>query len=148
MKRSLRRLVIPVVAAVFATGCSDSNPTSPPPAAPPPNLTGTWALSSLTQGGVTLTPPVAIGTFTMGQTGSSATEATGTLALDMTVPDGMGGVNNIVGAGTYTIRSNGSWEQSLPGQQATGTYALVGNTLTVTVTAPPVAASVSVWQKQ
>ena len=143
MMRRIRGLAIAVVAAVLATGCNDSNPTSPPPTGPPPDLSGTYDLTSLTQAGVTLTPPAATGTFMITQTSSSATEATGDLTVDITIPG-----NQIMGSGTYTIRSNGSWEQSLPGQQAVGTYAVVGSTLTVIVTQPAQAASTSVWQKR
>jgi len=147
MKVRLRGLLVPVFAACVAVGCSDDDgPTNPIEG--PPDLTGDYVLVTITQGGITLGPPAASGTFTIDETASSDTEASGTVDLDLTLPDGMGGQNNIVDSGTYTIRSDGTWEQSFPAQQAIGTYAVVGSTLTVTVTDPPVSASVSVWQRQ
>ncbi|MDH3731902.1 MAG: hypothetical protein OEU54_00150 [Gemmatimonadota bacterium] len=147
MKALLRNLIVPAVMAFAVAGCGGDDPIGPGNGGPPPDISGTYDIVSFTQGGFTLTPPAVSGTFTVGQTSSSDTEASGTISLDITVPDGMGGFTNIVDAGTYTIRSNGSWEQDTQ-QQALGTYSLVGNTLTVTVTEPAQAASTSVWQRQ
>jgi len=148
MKVLLRSLLVPVFAAVVAAGCSSDDPNPTNPIEGPPDLTGDYVLVTITQAGITLGPPAATGSFTMNQTSSSDTEASGTVDLDLTLPDGMGGQNNIVDSGTYTIRSDGTWEQDFPLQQATGTYAIVGSDLTVTVTDPPQSASVSVWRKQ
>jgi len=148
MRVRMRRSWVPALVVLALGACSgDGNPTGNQNGGAPPDISGTYTLVSFTQGGIMLVPPAVMGTFTVTQTSSGATEASGTLTLDITVPDGMGGQNNIVGNGTYTIRSNGTWEQDLPSQQAVGTYALVGNTLTVTVTDPPQAASISVWQR-
>ena len=147
MKVRASRLWVPVLSVLLLTGCPGDDPMGSGNGDPPPDISGTYTLVSFSQGGITLTPPVVTGSFTVVETSSSATEASGTLDLDITVPDGMGGSNNIVGVGTYTIRSNGTWEQNLPGQQAVGTFSLVGNTLTVVVTEPAQAASISVWQR-
>jgi hypothetical protein len=106
-----------------------------------------YTLQSFTQAGVTLTPPAVMGTFSLTETSSSGTEASGTFDVDITVPDGQGGQNQIIDTGTYTVRSNGTFEQNGGVQQTIGSYTLVGNVLTVTVTDPPAAASVTVWQR-
>ncbi|MCG8467078.1 MAG: hypothetical protein MJB57_02580, partial [Gemmatimonadetes bacterium] len=114
-----------------------------------PDLSGTYTMSSFTQAGITLNPPAVTGTFTITQTASSGSTASGDVSLDITVPDGAGGVNNIVDTGTYSIDSDGSWMQT--GQAtggASGTFALVGNTLTVDTTTPEIAANITVWQRQ
>ena len=147
MKVRQSRLWVPAMAVFLLTGCPEDDPLGNGNGAPPPDISGTYTLVSFSQQGITLTPPAVMGSFTVAETSSDDSEASGTLDLDITVPDGMGGFNNIVGSGTYTIRSDGTWEQDLPGQQAVGTYALVGNTLTVTVTQPAQAASISVWQR-
>jgi hypothetical protein len=147
MKVRASRFWLPVMAVTLLTACNDDNPMGNGNGNPPPDISGTYTLVSFSQQGITLTPPAVSGTFTVDETSNNDDEASGTLDLDITVPDGMGGSNNIVGTGTYTIRSDGTWEQDLPGQQALGTYALVGNTLTVTVTEPAQAASISVWQR-
>ena len=134
---------------LLAAGCGDDDPQGlGGNGNPPPDLSGTYSLVSFTQGGITLTPPAVSGTFTLTQTSSSATEASGTLSVDITVPDGMGGFNNIVDQGTFTVRSDGTWQQTGNIQQGSGTFTLVGNTLTVMVTEPLAAASTSVWQRQ
>lgn len=147
MRAFLRGFAVPALAVFALAGCGDDDPAGPGGGGPPPNISGTYDIVSFTQGGFTITPPAVSGTFTVAQTASSATEASGTISLDITVPDGMGGFNNIVDMGTYTIRSDGTWEQDTQ-QQAIGTYALVGSTLTVTVTQPAQAASTSVWQRR
>lgn len=145
--RGRRVVAVAVMASAFwAAGCGDDDPGGPD-GGPPPDLSGTYTLQSFTQGGLTLTPPVVTGTFTLTQTMSTDTEASGTFAVDITVPDGQGGQNQIVDTGTYTVRSNGTFEQDGDDQQTIGTYTLVGSVLTVTVTDPPAAASVTVWQR-
>lgn len=145
--RGARTLAAGMVAGAFLiAGCGDDDPAGPG-GGPPPDLSGAYTLQSFTQGGVTLTPPIVMGTFTLTQTTSNDTEASGTFAVDITVPDGQGGQTNIVDAGTYTVRSNGTFEQDGDAQQTIGTYTLAGDVLTVTVTDPPAAASVTVWQR-
>lgn len=148
MKTRLRTLVVPLIAAFAVAGCSDDNENNMGPGATAPDLSGNYVLVTITQAGITLGPPAATGSFTLVQTVNTGSEASGTVVLALVLPDGMGGVNNINDNGTYTVRSDGTWEQEFPSQQAVGTYAVVGSNLTVTVTDPPPAASVSVWQKQ
>ncbi len=149
MRNRFRALIVPALALAFvAPGCNDDELLG---GGPPPDLTGTYTLqsfSSAATGGFPLTPPTVTGTFTLVQTSSSATEASGTLEVSITVPDGMGGTNTINDQGTFTIRSNGTWEQSGQQQQGSGTYTLAGNVLTVEVTSPQPAVSTSVWQRQ
>lgn len=146
--RGLRAVAMAVVVGAFTlTGCGEDDPAGPGGGAAPPDLSGSYTLQSFTQGGVTLTPPIVMGTFDLTQTASTDTEASGTFDVDITVPDGQGGQNRIVDAGTYTVRSNGTFEQNGDDQQTVGTYTLVGPVLTVTVTDPPAAASVTVWQR-
>jgi hypothetical protein len=110
-------------------GCSDSS------TGPSVNLSGTYSLVSIQfPPQPALTPPTATGTFTL-------TTTTYTLHL---VIQGQGTVDD---NGTYAL--NGSnWSQSSPTTgQATGTYSMNGNMLTVNATAQGVT-SISVWQKQ
>ncbi|MDX1393120.1 MAG: hypothetical protein R3195_01970 [Gemmatimonadota bacterium] len=147
----LRKLLVPVLAAFVAVGCSDDDDDPMGPGGgPPPDLSGTYDLVSFTPPGSTtpIGPPIADGTFVLNQTSSSDTEASGDVDLDITIPDGMGGQNTIMESGTYTIRSDGTWEQESTTLQTVGTYTLVGSTLTVIVTDPPQAATTSVWQRQ
>ena len=146
-KTRLRKLLVPVLAAFAAVGCSDDDDPMGPSGGPP-NISGDYLLVSFTQGDVTITPPVAQGSLLLDETSRTDTEATGDIDLGITVPDGMGGTTNIAGTGTYTINVDGSWTQDLTSLQATGTVTLVGNTLTVEVTDPPTAVSTSVWQRQ
>lgn len=151
MKKRMRALFVTVIAATFSmTACSDDDPAGPG-GNPPPDLSGTYSLtsfSSVLTGGLALVPPIVTGTFTLTQTASTGTEASGTLSVNITVPDGMGGNNNVVDQGTFTVRSDGTWEQTGQIQSGSGTFTLVGNTLTVQVTSPALAASTSVWQRQ
>ncbi len=145
--RGRRAVATAVVAGAFLfPGCGDDEPAGPG-GGPPPDLSGMYTLQSFTQAGVTLTPPAVMGTFSLTETSSSGTEASGTFDVDITVPDGQGGQNQIIDTGTYTVRSNGTFEQNGGVQQTIGSYTLVGNVLTVTVTDPPAAASVTVWQR-
>ena len=150
-KRMRALFTLIVAAAVATTACSDDDdPVGG--GGPPPDLTGTYDLVSFASpltGGLPLGPAQGVtGTFTLTQTASGGSEASGTLNVTIEVPDGMGGTNQIVDQGEFTIRSDGSWEQDGQVQQATGTFSLVGNTLTVEVTAPVQAVSTSVWQRQ
>lgn len=142
MKALLRTLMLPAMIAFGVVGCSDDDEPMGPGGTPPPDISGTYALVSLTQGGVTCVSPLCTGTFTASQVTNDGTTATGTIDFTVTTPSGM-----LADAGTYTLDSEGKWTQDTS-QQALGTATLVGSSLTVTVTEPPVAASTSVWQRQ
>ncbi|WP_419165988.1 hypothetical protein [Candidatus Palauibacter sp.] len=154
MKKRLFMLFVPVVVATLVAGCGggdDPMEPEPPAVEPPPNLTGSYALvslSSVLSGGLTLTPPLVSGTFSLTQTSVSGDEATGNLSLTLMYPDGAGGTSTIMDEGTFVIRTDGSWEQTGNLQQGRGTYSLAGNVLTVMVTEPPAAVSTTVWQRQ
>ena len=147
MKKRLLRLCVPLVVATLVAGCGggDTMDPEPPPAAGPPDLSGTYSLVSVTQGGPTLSPPAATGTFMLSQTSSSGDTASGTLNYSVSIP--AFGVM-LEDQGTFTIRTDGSWEQSGTMGQALGTYTLAGNVLTVMVTEPLPAVSTTVWQRQ
>lgn len=147
MKKQLLRLCVPLVVAALVAGCGggDTVDPEPPPAAGPPDLSGTYSLVSLTQGGATVGPPLATGTFTLSQTSSSGDTASGTMTYEVSVP--AGGIM-LQDQGTFTIRTDGSWQQSGTEVQALGTYTLAGNVLTVIVTEPLAAVSTTVWQRQ
>lgn len=150
MKKRLLMLFVPVVLVTFVAGCGgDDDPMEPEPPAvqPPPDLTGSYSLVSLTSvltGGSTLAPPVATGTFTLTQTSVSGEEARGNLSLSVEIP----GVFALMDQGTFTIRTDGSWQQAGEQQQAIGTYTVAGDVLTVMVAEPPAAVSTTVWQRQ
>ena len=142
MRALLRSLMFPAVIALGVIGCSDDDDPMGPGGTPPPDISGTYSLVSLTQGGTPCPNPVCTGSFTATQTTNDGSTATGTIDFNVTTPSG-----NLADAGTYTLDSQGNWTQDTS-QQALGTATLVGSTLTVTVTQPPVAASTSVWQRQ
>ncbi|WP_420463705.1 hypothetical protein [Candidatus Palauibacter sp.] len=155
MKKRLGILLIPVVAAGLVVGCGgDDDPVEPttPAVTPPPNLSGTYDLQSLTgvvTGNFPIGPPIAVGTFTLMQNSASGDTATGSLSLSLTVTDPRdGSVTEIADQGMFTVRTDGSWEQTGQQQQALGTYTLAGNVLTVIVTEPAAAVSTTVWQRQ
>lgn len=143
--RRIRSILVPLVAVALFAGCSDDE--GPMNVLPAPDLSGTYDLTSFTQGGVTLTPATgASGTIIIAETSRSGSTAQGTYDLDITTPAGQ-----VLDNGTYSIdASDGSWSQdsSLQPLQAVGTFSLVGSTLTVEVTAPAIAANTTVWQKQ
>ena len=153
MKKRIRALFVPVIAAAFAvSACGEDDPMGGGDT-PPPDLSGTYDLvsfqSDLLTGGFTIGPAQgATGTFTLTQTATSGDEASGTLTVNITVPDGMGGFTTLPDQGTFTVRSDGTWEQTGLLQQGSGTFSLVGGTLTVEVTEPATAVSTSVWQRQ
>ena len=93
-------------------------------------------------------PPDATGTFTLQQSAPVGDQASGTMTMDLTIPDGLGGTTDIVDTGTYTVRSDGTWEQMGSLVQARGTYTLLSNVLTVEVTEPALNVSTTVWQRQ
>ncbi|MDE2784653.1 MAG: hypothetical protein OXK77_16995 [Gemmatimonadota bacterium] len=136
--------------ALLMAGCGDEeDPVEPDDA--PPDLSGTYTLVSivaLVTGGTVMTPPDATGTFTLRQSTPVGQEASGTMTMDITIPDGLGGTTDIVDTGTYTVRRDGTWEQAGNLVQARGTYTFVNNVLTVEVTEPPLNVSTTVWQRQ
>ncbi|WP_420442422.1 hypothetical protein [Candidatus Palauibacter sp.] len=154
MKRRLLMLFVPVLVATLVAGCGDDNTVDPEPPGVegPPNLSGTYNLVSLTgaiTGGITLAPPIAVGTFTLFQTGVSGDTATGTVSLDLTVTNPLdGSVIPIADTGTFTARADGTWQQTGQMAQNLGTYSLAGTVLTVTVTEPAPNVSTTVWQRQ
>lgn len=147
MNKRLRRLCVPLVVATLVAGCGggDTMDPEPPGVQPPPNLSGTYDLQSVTQSGLTVGPPTAMGTFVVSQTSSSGDTASGTMSYNVSIPS-LGIM--IADEGTFTIRTDGSWEQNGTEVQALGTYTLAGNVLTVMVTEPAVAVSTTVWRRQ
>ena len=147
---AFRRLWLLLALPALAAGCDgDEAPMEPDNS--PPNLSGTYTLVSINAivtGGVTATPPDVSGTFTLTQTAVAGQEATGTLSMSLTLPDGLGGTADLVDEGTYISRTDGTWEQMGALVQAKGTYALVGNMLTVEATEPAINASTTVWRRE
>ncbi len=138
-----------LAATALAAGCGGEDPVEPDNA--PPDLTGTYTLvsiSALVTGGEVLTPPDASGSFVLQQSPPVGDQASGTMTMSITIPDGLGGTTTIGDAGTYTVRSDGTWEQTGELVQAKGTFALVGNTLSVEVTEPVINVSTTVWQRR
>ncbi len=134
---------------VLATACGGEEPVEPDNA--PPDLTGTYSLVSinaLVTGGQVMMPPDVSGTFSLQQSAPTGDQASGTMTMDVTIPDGLGGTANIVDTGTFTIWTDGTWEQMGNLVQARGTYTFVGNVLTVEVTEPAINVSTTVWQRQ
>lgn len=147
--RAASRLWPLLACALLAGACGGEDPVEPDNA--PPDLTGTYSLVSITAlvtGGVEMTPPDVSGTFSLQQSPAVGDQASGTMTMDVTIPDGLGGTTNIVDTGTFTIRSDGTWEQMGNLVQARGTYTLVGGRLTVEVTEPAINVSTTVWQRQ
>ncbi len=152
MKKRIRALLVPVVAVALAvSACGEDDPMGGGGDTPPPDLSGTYSLQSFSSpltGGVSVGPPVVSGTFTLLQTDVDGGEATGTFDVDLLLPDGAGGQMPFQDTGTFTVRSDGTWEQSGQIQQGLGTWTLVGSTLTVIVTDPAQAAGTTVWLRQ
>lgn len=147
---SRRRIAAAAFLAVLASGCGgDDGPADVPD--PPPDLSGGYDLvsvSSAVTGGTTLTSPVATGTMTLQQSPATGSEATGSISFEVRIPDGQGGAQTISDRGTYTVRTDGSWEQQGEFVQGVGTYSLSGSNLRIQVTEPALAASTSVWRKR
>ena len=151
MRKRLFRLCVPLIVATLVAGCGGGDDTmdpEPPAVQPPPNLSGTYDLETLTgalSGGLTVGPPAVTGTFTLSQTSVSGDTATGSLALSIVAPSFSLMYED---QGTFAVRSNGSWEQTGETGQALGTFTLAGNVLTVIVTEPPAAVSTTVWRRR
>ena len=151
MVRSRLKLLLPVLIGAFVMGGCGEGEDPVEPDDTPPDLTGTYtlrSLSSILTAGETLSPPDVSGTFKVEQLTVVGTEASGTMSVEVMLPDGEGGTQLITDEGTYTVRSDGTWEQAGQLLQGKGTYELVGNTLTVVVTEPEFSVSTTVWQRQ
>ena len=154
MKKRLLTLFVPAILATLVAGCGgdDTMDPEPPDVAGPADVSGTYSLVSLTgaiTGGVTIGPPIAVGTAMLSQNPASGDTATGTMSMSLTVTDPLSGqVHEIEDQGTFTLRTDGSWEFAGQAQQNIGTYSLAGNVLSVVVTEPPAAAATTVWQRQ
>ena len=145
------RLLLPVLIGAFVMGGCGEEEDPVEPDNPPPDLTGTYtlrSLSSILTAGEALTPPAVSGTFKVEQLTVVGTEASGTMSVEVMIPDGEGGTQLITDEGTYTVRSDGSWEQAGQLLQGKGTYTIEGQTLTVIVTEPEFSVSTTVWQRQ
>jgi len=154
MKKRWLKLFVPVVVAAVVAGCGgdDMVEPEPPDAAGPPDVSGTYSLVSLSgaiTGGATIGPPIAVGTAMLSQNPASGETATGTMSMSLTVTNPLNGeVTVIEDQGTFTLRTDGSWESLGQTQQNIGTYTLAGNVLSVIVTEPPAAAATTIWQRQ
>ncbi len=144
-----RAVVAAFAAVLLAAGCGE-DPIEPDDT--PPDLSGSYTLVSFTStftAGDTLSPPEASGSFSLVQTQVVGQEASGTLDLRIVFPDETGPGTTLEMVGVYRNRFDGTWEQeSSEGFQATGTYSLTGNTLSVEVTEPALAVSYTVWRRQ
>lgn len=155
MGKRFFRLFVPIVLATVVVGCGGGDePTEPEPPAvePPPDISGTYSLVSLTgviTQGATIGPPIAVGTATATRSSTSGDTATGSMTQSITVTNPLNGeVTEITDEGTFTMRTDGSWQYAGQTLQAIGTYQLAGNVLTVMVTEPETSVSTTVWQRQ
>ena len=154
MKKRLRTFCVPLVVATLVVGCGggDTMDPEPPPAAGPPDVSGTYSLVSLSgviTMGATIGPPIAVGTAMLSQNPGSGDSATGSMSMSLTFTNPLNGeVTEIADQGTFTLRTDGSWQFAGQAQQNIGTYTLAGNVLTVMVTEPPAAVATTVWQRQ
>ncbi|HEU4587768.1 MAG TPA: hypothetical protein VFS11_03925 [Gemmatimonadales bacterium] len=129
-------LLLSVVLVFGASACSNDS-TGSSLTQPSASLAGTYSLSrfAFVVQGQQQTVPGATGTFTL--------TADNTYTLTLAVP----GQPALQDSGSYAI-SGSNWSQSSPTTgQATGTFILSGNQLTVDATSQGVE-SVSVWQRQ
>ena len=148
-------LIAALAGVALVWNCAEEEILPPDPS--PPDLTGTYALQSITfalDPETTLVPPEVSGSFTVQQTAVGGGEATGTFTSDLTLPFS-GNIARFQGTGTYTNRLDGTWEQEfLTGPfvdlspQQTGTYTYESSVLTVVVEQPALSASTTVWRRQ
>ena len=128
--------------AAGVEGMAEITVLPPPPPPPPPDLTGTYFLESLvgtSTGGTLLTRPTVSGTLELTQEAPTGDAATGSYDVDITTP-----ALTITDEGTFTVRTDGSWRQT--GQvSGEGMYVISGDTLTLAITEPEMAASTTVW---
>lgn len=146
------KLFAVLLAGTAAAAACGGDEATPPEQDLAPNLAGTYDLaafsSALVTGGQTLEPPLVSGVFILRQDPPTGNVSMGTFEMSVSVPDGLGGTTAFDDEGTYTVRSDGTWEQAGNLNQARGTYTLEGRTFTVTVTEPALAVSLSVWQRR
>lgn len=139
--RVLSRAVSALAVMSLTAGCGDD----PVENGEPPDLTGNYELVSWKLGSLPLlTPPAVTGSFSVRQTSVMGKEASGTVAVKITLTDPPSVIEDP--AGTYKNRYDGTWEQSGV-FQTKGTYALSNDTLTVTVAEPVSAVSTTVWKR-
>lgn len=141
-----RSLLYLLGAALLVAGCGDE-PVEPDET--PPDLTGSYTIVSFLSAftaGETLEPPNVEGTFSLQQTSVVGQEASGTMDLTITFPTESGPITLEL-EGTYTNRTDGTWEQMAGIAQNLGTYSLEGSTLTVEVTEPAINVSTTVWRR-
>lgn len=110
------------------------------PTGPAPDLTDDYdivVLKGLVTGGRRLDYPEVTGGFRLEQLSSDEDPAVGTVAYDVTVPDGLGGWTRIIDEGTYANWASGEflWSGSLV--QAVGSYAMLADTLMIEIKDPP-----------
>lgn len=154
MKKHLFGRCVPLIVATLVFGCGGDDTMEPasPDIAGPPDVSGTYSLVSLTGAitqGATIGPPIAVGTAMLSQNAVSGETATGTMSFSITATNPLNGeVTELAEQGTFTLRTDGSWEYAGQEQQNIGTFTLAGNVLTVIVTEPPAAVSTTVWQRQ
>lgn len=135
--REVCSLLLLSVFLVFGAGACSNDNSGSSLTQPSSTLAGTYSLSTFAfvVQGQQQTVPGATGTFTL--------TANNTYTLTLAVP----GQPTVHDSGSYSI-SGSQWAQSSPTTgQATGTYTLSGNQLTVDATSQGVE-SVSVWQRQ
>jgi len=136
--RSTSAFVVTAVVALAgaATACKSSSSTNACGTGTPPSLVGTYALVSYTLGGATVTAPPAIGSLRL---------HTNTYGVDLTLPQPVGTISD---SGAYAIVGASCInESSVLGQpQFTGSFRLIGTTLTVSGSAASQSV-VSVWTK-
>lgn len=140
------------LAVVLASACGGGGDGPADVADPPPDLTGTYDLTSFSSAvltsGATLTPPAVSGTLVLQQSPANGAEAVGTFNFEVRVPDGQGNTQVVADEGNYRVRADGSWEQGGSLVQGIGTFSFSGSTLTMRVTEPALNASTSVWQRR
>ncbi|MCE2397729.1 MAG: hypothetical protein J4F34_01605 [Gemmatimonadetes bacterium] len=131
--------IVPLAAAI-ALGCNGE--MKPDPDETPQDLSGTYGIVSITRGTSTFEPPNASGTLVLNQDSVAGMRAMGSMTLEVAVETPPVELKD---AGTYTNSFAGAWTQTGEQGESSGTYKFENDTLTVSVTNPPAAASVSVW---
>ena len=143
-KRGLGSFVLGAL-VLTAAACNSEDPVEPPVEENPDDLSGSYTLVSINAvatGGATLIPPLVNGSMTLSQDSVSGTMATGTMTISITVSGQTQELD-----GTYENNLDGTWSQDSNNVQATGTYTLAADTLTVVVTEPATAVSTTVWSE-
>lgn len=151
MLHSILKALSSLLLIFFVAACGGGEDPVEPEPERPPDLSGNYTLQSLASPiltlGVALTPPAVSGSFAVQQMSVTGPEATGTVMISVTIPDGQGGTTTIEDEGPYTNRLDGTWEQNGVLLQGKGTYTLQGSVLTVEVSEPALSVATTVWQK-